>query len=175
MPCNNGYCSTTPSANFGWGARTTEHGLALGKKLGLARSQPQNKLCLVRAWPRPPAPTNPTEGHSFNCSLDDCEPQSRLAHGLGKTSASTERDFGLDNTDERTPDVIRSRKADVRYPMYCQEFFAILATALTTMTQIAPPSDKLGHATELQALASALCTVKYANTGTGHPLPGSSQ
>jgi hypothetical protein len=116
-------------------------------------------------------PANPTEGQSFNYSLHDCEPQSRLGHGLGKTSASTKRGFGLNNTDERTLDVIRSCRADVGYPTYCQELFAILVTTPTTTTQTTPPSDRLGHTTEPRALASALCTVKDANTGTGHPFP----
>jgi hypothetical protein len=88
------------------------HGLALGRK-----------LCLARARPRPTTPANPTKGHFFNCVLHGCKPYNRLSHSLRKTSASPERGFGLDNTDERTPDVTRSCRADVGYPTYCQELF----------------------------------------------------
>jgi hypothetical protein len=54
---------------------------------------------------------------------------------------------------------------------YYQELFAILTTAPTTMTWTTSPSDGLGYVTE----PSALCVVKDANTGTGHPLPDTSQ
>jgi hypothetical protein len=112
--------SPKPSANSRWDAHTTEHGLALGRKLCLARSrsQPRDKLCLVRARPRPPSPVNPAVGHSFSCSPHDRKPQRRLDHDLKKTSTSPERGFDLGNTDERTPNVIRSHRADVGYPTY---------------------------------------------------------
>jgi hypothetical protein len=60
------------------------------------------------------APANSAGGHSFDFSLHDCMPQSRLVHGLERTSVSLEHGFGLDSTDKRAPDVTRSYKADVR-------------------------------------------------------------
>jgi hypothetical protein len=159
-------CRLQSSNNSGWDVRTTEHGLTLGSKLCLVRSrpQPQSKLRLARARSRPPAPKNPVEGHSFNCSLHDCKPQSRLGHGLGKTSVLPERGFSLDSIDKMTPDVTRSYRADVKYSTVCQEIFAILITASTTMTRTTRSPDRLGNTTEPQTPASTLCTVKDANT-----------
>jgi hypothetical protein len=101
--------------NSRWDARTTRRGLALRRKLCLAqcRPQPRDKLRLVRARPRLPAPSNPTEGHSFNCVMHGCELRSRVGHDLGNTSASPEHGFGLDNTNGRTPNITRSSRADV--------------------------------------------------------------
>jgi hypothetical protein len=73
-------------------------------------------------------PANPTGVHSFNCVLHGCEPNSKLGHNLEKTSASPEHGFGLDNTNERTPDVTKSNKADVlprtfRHTHHCSNHY----------------------------------------------------
>jgi hypothetical protein len=51
---------------------------------------------------------------------------------------------------------------------YYQGVFAILSTAPTTTAWEAFPSGRLGYVTEPSALASALCVVEDANTGTRH-------
>jgi hypothetical protein len=58
-------------------------------------------------------PANHVGGHSFDYSLHDCMPESRLGHGE-KTSILPERGFSLDSINKRTSSVTRSYIADVR-------------------------------------------------------------
>jgi hypothetical protein len=149
---NNGYCSSTSFANLGWDVRTTKHGLALGKKLRLAQSwsQPWNKLCLAQAWPRPPAPCKSYRRPLLQLFLAQSQAPKQTQPWPRKTSASPERGFGRDIIDKRTPNVIRSCRADVGYPTYYQELFSILTTAPTTTTHTASPSDRVRYESRLE-------------------------
>jgi hypothetical protein len=132
MPRNNGYCSPTPSAKF--------KQLRMGRVYDRVRSDPREDTpprpeagLSLKASPALPElglgqqpPANPAEGHSFNCSLHDCKPQSRLGHGLRKTSASPQHGFGLDSIDKRMSDVTRSCRVDIAHSTYCQELFSYL-------------------------------------------------
>jgi hypothetical protein len=89
-----------------WPSRGNYASPEAGLSLGANSASPRSKLCLSHL-PPPPPPMNTAEGRSFNCSLRDCKPQSRLEHGLGKTSASPKRGFGLDNIDKRIPNVTK--------------------------------------------------------------------
>jgi hypothetical protein len=57
--------------------------------------------------------------------------QSRLSHGLKKTSVSPKRGFGLDIIDKRTLDVTRSYRADVRYSTDTKRFLPYLSLLQT--------------------------------------------
>jgi hypothetical protein len=87
------------SSNFRQDVCTVEHGLTLeggdsashevGLNLGENSSSPELGLDRV---PQEQLPANPARGQSLNCSLHDCMPQSRLDHGLERTSISPEKD-----------------------------------------------------------------------------------
>jgi hypothetical protein len=60
--------------------------------------------------------------------MHDCKPQSRLGHILRKNSSSPKHGFDLDNTNGRTPDVIKSSRANVlprafRYTHYSSNHY----------------------------------------------------
>jgi hypothetical protein len=89
----------------GGNSASSEVGLALGEN----SASPELGLDHLP----PPPPANHVGRHSFDYSLHDCMPESRLDHGE-KTSISPERGFSLDSIDKRTSSVTRSYIADVR-------------------------------------------------------------
>jgi hypothetical protein len=93
------------------------------------------------------------------------------------TSVSPEPGLGLDNIDERTPPTPPRRplttgwlqdQRQVCFTPYDENYdalFTILITVSITTTRTAPPSDKLGYASEPQILASTLCLIKMQIQG----------
>jgi hypothetical protein len=116
------------------------------------------------------SPVNPAGGHSFNCNLHNYQPRSGLAMALGRLSPCPSMASASMLPTRECP-----TSPEAAELTYYQELFAILTTAPTTTTWTASPSDRLGYVTEPSALASALCVLKDANIGTGHPPADTSQ
>jgi hypothetical protein len=125
------------------------------------------KLRLARALPRLPAPPRiPQEATPLTVSCTGPSPISGSATTSGRLPPRPSMASASILPTKERPTSPKATELT-----YYQELFAILTTAPTTMTWTTSPSDGLGYVTE----PSALCVVKDANTGTGHPLPDTSQ
>jgi hypothetical protein len=157
-------------------------------------------LSLRKTLPHPsPASANCPNNHSLwipqeaiptnytNPSLYDCMAEAGSAKASGGTSVSPELSLSLDNINQRTSPTPPRRlqatgwlqdRRQVCFTPYRMDYHVLFTTLIIvpiTTAQTAPPSGRLGYASEPQTLASALCTVKDSNTGIEHPPPSSSQ
>jgi hypothetical protein len=128
--------------------------LALARKLRLARSRtrPQDKLRLVRAQSRLPAPHESRRRPLRQTVARVFKSQNGFDCNLGRTFASPEPGSNLDIGNGKVSNVIRYCRADTL--LKC--FFPILSTVSTTTVWTTLSPRRLGCVAEPSALALAL-------------------
>jgi hypothetical protein len=130
VPGNNDYCSPRrlPTSN---GTRVRQ---SMVWPLGRNYALPKADLSLGTNSALPELdlgylpPANPAEGHSFNCGMHAASPRVGSAMVSGRLPPCPSNGFGLDNTNERTLDVIRSNRVDAlprafRHTHHCSNHY----------------------------------------------------